>query len=396
MWIFKKHGNIKPQENGAGFLERLATIDFNKVYTSRTRLACHCLMWILLTFIIDSNLLLGYGLTFTNSLAFVGRSLICNMTVFYLFFYYIIPRTLFKDRLILTLLSFPFSIILWVILNHYCNVIIEKYFIINIKDVQQSVKDVAGQSIGEVISLKNILAFTTPVLYSISPFFFIKILFDVVRYYSKWFKAEQKTNQLEVEKINIERDFLKAQLNPHFLFNTLNNLYGMAMRHDSKTPQTIADLSEMMRYTLYQSGEPFVPLAREIAFLKNYISLEIMRHEPGSLITCCIQDDEVNLQVIAPLLSFVFVENAFKYGLKSKNGSFLKISVSVRDNIFNFNILNDKSIPPDQEKVQEELVGGIGIQNVRKRLESVYSGKHHLKVEDRGDRFYVEMEVDLK
>lgn len=385
---------IRKKEKSSAFLDWIVSIDFDKVYITKVRIICHGLMWIILTVFIESNLLLNYRLDVATSLAFMVRSLICNMAIFYFFFYLVLPRSIMKNRVFFIILSVPFCLILWIVLNHYCLVLINSNLVINNENLKTQVNFFAHKNLKETVAFDNLFSQIIVVLYSISPFFFIKIVFDVVRYYSKWFKAEKKSNQLEIEKLNVERDFLKAQLNPHFLFNTLNNLYGMARRHDPMAPQTIAGLAEMMRYTLYQSKESYVSLAQELAFLKNYISLEKIRHEAGSHIACNINEEGVGSQVIAPLLTFVFVENAFKYGLRSKNEGFLKIKVSVIQNIFNFIVLNDKqsSSPPGRVG---GAAGGIGIQNVKKRLENLYPGKHHLQIEDRGDSFYVEMEVNL-
>jgi LytS/YehU family sensor histidine kinase len=240
------------------------------------------------------------------------------------------------------------------------------------------------QSFIEVISPKNLLVESILVFYSISPFFFIKIVFDIVRFYSKWFK-------LAVEKLNLERDFLKAQLNPHFLFNTLNNLYGLSLRNDEQTPHVIVQLSKMMRYTLYESNTVLVPLEKELEFLKNYVLLEKMRYKDTKSIVFNLDDSNISNQMIAPLLTFTFVENAFKYGLKTKGNGFLKIDVSFDNNIFHFKIINDK-----EEHMREHEFSGIGTVNIRKRLQLLYPGKHELKIEDRGKSFFVEMKLNLQ
>jgi len=205
------------------------------------------------------------------------------------------------------------------------------------------------------------------------------------------FKLERKAVNLEVEKLILEKNFLKAQLNPHFLFNTLNNLYGLALRRDQETPRVITQLSEMMRYSLYESDAEKVPVAKELQYLKNYVMLEKMRYKNNTDIVCNIDDSNLGNQMIAPLLTFVFVENGFKYGLKSKKEGFLKINISVKAKIFYFSILNDK----DEKNKQQEF-GGIGHANVRKRLELIYPNKHQLKIEDRGKTFFVEMTINLE
>lgn len=205
------------------------------------------------------------------------------------------------------------------------------------------------------------------------------------------FKLERQSVKLEVEKVVLEKNFLKAQLNPHFLFNTLNNLYGLALRRDNATPQVITQLSEMMRYSLYESDAEKVPVAKELQYLKNYVMLERMRYKNNMDIVCNIDDSQINNQMIAPLLTFIFVENGFKYGLKSKNEGFLKINISFMDNIFYFSIINDK----DGKNTTHEF-GGIGHANVRKRLQLLYPGRHELKIEDRDKTFFVEMRINLE
>lgn len=372
------------------FLEKVAAFDFDKYYTPIVRIICHLSMWIIFTFLIQINLLLDYKLPFTITLVFAARSLICNMIVFYLFFYFIVPHTLLKNKVVFTILSLPLCLILWIILNHYCLVLIGQY----IKSESTYLKVISenqNESFAKVISFKNIVVNIIVVFYSISSFFFIKIVFDIIRFYSKWFKLERKSVQLEVDKLNLERDFLKAQLNPHFLFNTLNNLYGLSLRNDQQTPEVIMQLSEMMRYTLYESNAETVPLTRELKFLKNYVMLEKMRYKNNKDIVYDLEDSNIDTQMIAPLLTFTFVENGFKYGLKAKNNGFLKINVSVDNNIFHFSLINDK-----EESMEERRFSGIGTVNIRKRLELLYPGKHVLKIEDRGKSFFVEMKINLQ
>jgi hypothetical protein len=372
------------------FLEKVATFNFDKFYTPLVRIVCHISMWVIFTFLLQINFLLDYNLPLTITLVFAARSLICNIILFYLFFYFIFPNTLLKNKVVLTILSLPICLVLWIILNHYCLILIGKYFKIEGPYLKGVIEN-QNESFIEIISLKNILKEAILVFYSISSFFFIKILFDIIRFYSKWFKSERKSVQLEIEKLNLEKDFLKAQLNPHFLFNTLNNLYGLALRNDYQTPQVIMHLSEIMRYTLYESNAELVPLTREVEFLKNYVLLEKMRFKNNKNIDFTLDDSNMDTQMIAPLLTFTFVENSFKYGLKPKNDGFLKINVSVDNNIFYFSIINDK-----EENRREREFSGIGTVNIRKRLELLYPGKHELKIEDQGKSFFVEMKINLQ
>jgi hypothetical protein len=374
------------------FLERIAFFDFEKYYTPGIRFLCHLSMWLLFTCLLQANLFIDSSLKFENSIAFAGRSLICNMTVFYVFFYVAVPNTVLKNRIGLAIVCFPLCFVLWVILNHYCLLFIGKHFKIESPYYKQGVESNLHASLWYLLSPKNLLVSITPVFYSISPYFFTKIVFDIVRSNSRVVNLEKKKSQLEIEKLNLEKNFLTAQLNPHFLFNTLNNLYGHALCADDQTPDMILKLADMMRYTLYESRSEKVSIKKELEYLGNYVILEKNRYQTNKQIILNVDDSQIDDQLIAPLLTFPFVENAFKYGLKSKKEErFLKIDISVKGGIFYFTCINDKS-----NNIQSSEFGGIGHSNVKKRLELLYPGKHELTIEDRGNTFFVTMTINLR
>jgi sensor histidine kinase YesM len=372
------------------FLERVATFDLERYYTPWVRFLCHFSMWLVFTSLLQLNLFLDSDLPFDQAAAFAIRTLLCNIAVFYLFFYVAIPNTLLKNRIIPALLSFGACIIVWIILSHYFLLLISTYFNVRSPYYQQGLKSNREATIWFIISPGNIFTFLIPVFYSISPFFFTKIVFGIIRFYSKSFKSERKAVKLEVEKLNLERDFLKSQLNPHFLFNTLNNLYGLSLRKDEHAPEAITQLSEMMRYTLYESNTVLVTLKKELNYLENYVRLEKMRYKQDANIEYEINIEQVNGQMIAPLITFTFVENAFKYGLKKRSGGFVKIHISVADNLFYFSIKNDK-----QELKKKTKFGGIGLENVQRRLQLLYPDKHSLSIVEDGNTFSVALSINL-
>jgi len=384
----KKDASKHPQS----FIERIALIDFDKVYTKKIKICSHFFMWLFFTFLYFISLRFDYTFNIRTSLIFTYRTIICNAIVFYLFFYLIIPYTLLKNRVVLTILSLPLLLMLWLIINHYFLWIISKYFMVNDVYLKNMVNANANLTLLEVVSPEKVSIYAIEVIYSISPFFFTKIVFDIIRFYSKLFKTERKNNQLETEKRHLETDFLRAQLNPHFLFNTLNNLYGLSLQKDSQAPHTIMQLSNMMRYTLYECNTEMVLLSKEIDFLKNYVSLEKIRYQTNKEIIFNIDDSQVDDQKIAPLLTFTFIENGFKYGLKNKSGGFLKIDISFLDNLFYFSIVNDNE---ENHKETKEF-GGIGVANIRKRLELLYAGKYELIIEDKGASYLVSMKINLQ
>ena len=372
------------------FLEKVATFDWERYYTPWVRFICHCFMWVFFTSLLQLNLFLDSRLPFDQAAAFAARSLLCNSIVFYLFFYVALPHTLLKGLAIPAVLSFIACISLWILINHYLLLIIAHHFDVRSPYYMDALKSQQQVTIWYILSPTNFFISLMGVLYSISPFFFTKIVFSIVRFYARWFQSERKTVQLEMEKLNLEKDFLKAQLNPHFLFNTLNNLYGLSLRQDKQTPQMITQLSEMMRYTLYESNAEMVPVTKELEYLKNYVMLEKMRYKANTEIVCQIDDSQADGQLIAPLLTFTFVENAFKYGLKKRNEGFLKMKISIEGDVFNFSIINDK-----QENESPKEFGGIGLENAKKRLQLLYPQRHSLCTEVTEKTFSVKLAIKL-
>src|SRR6185312_7246388 len=181
------------------FLERVALFDLDKYYTTGIRFLCHLFMWMFFTFLLQITLFFDSGLPLDNTIAFASRSLICNMTVFYLFFYVLVPHTVLKNRVIPAILSLPFCVILWLVLNHYCLIFIGRHLKVEGAYYKQGVEANLHENFWYVVSPKNIIVGLTPIFYALSPYFFTKILFDIIRFYSKWFKSERKTIELKIE-----------------------------------------------------------------------------------------------------------------------------------------------------------------------------------------------------
>jgi len=375
--------NIKKKDISRPFLERVATFDLDRYYTPGVRFLCHLSMWLVFTSLLQLNLFLDSDLPFDQAAAFAVRTLLCNLAVFYLFFYVAVPKTLLKNKLIPAVISFIACIYVWILLNHYFLIFISDHFNVQAPYYTRGLKANRLEPFLYVISPRNFLILLVPVFYSISPFFFTKIVLSIIRFYSQHFQTERRA-------FNLERDFLKAQLNPHFLFNTLNSIYALSLRKDDMAPRTITQLSEMMRYTLYESDSQLVSLEKELNYIENYVKLERTRYRQDVNIVCEIDDSDVDGLLIAPLLTFTFIENAFKYGLKNRNEGFIRLFISVEDNTFTFLISNDKQ---QQDKQAES--GGIGLQNAQKRLQLLYPGKHFLSIKDEGQYFTVELLLNL-
>ncbi len=182
---------------------------------------------------------------------------------------------------------------------------------------------------------------------------------------------------------------LKAQLNPHFLFNTLNNLYGLSVVKSDKLPSLMLKLSDLLRYSLYETKETFVSLEKEINYLENYISLEKIRLEEKTAISFH-KSGNYTIQKIAPMLLIVFVENAFKHLSTENNNSSVHININVTDDKMMFICTNtiDKILPI---KNMEKGKSGIGLHNAKKRLQLMYPEKHQLSITKENNTYTVEL-----
>lgn len=222
---------------------------------------------------------------------------------------------------------------------------------------------------------------------------FIVIFLGMIRFAVDWFEFEARQKNVENERLIAELNFLKAQINPHFLFNTLNNLYYLAYTQSPNTTEVIAKLSQMMRYMIYDSNHPLVPLSKEIEYMENYISLERLRLNDQIPIKFTIEGGNPQDFLIAPLIFITFLENAFKHGVSNNHpGAWINISIQIQGNECVYRVENSK-IPTT--KPEAEHKSGIGIQNVKRRLELSYPGKHILKVDDLKDRYTIQLNIQL-
>ena len=203
-----------------------------------------------------------------------------------------------------------------------------------------------------------------------------------------WFINERVRKNLQSEKLTAELAFLKSQINPHFLLNSLNNIYSLAYKQSPKTPEAVLKLSEMMRYMLYESNDKQVELAKELRYLENYIELQKLRFKDQVYINFSVSGDYSG-QTIAPLILIPFVENAFKHGLATDAGNPITISITTAEKKLSFRLRNKKS------KLNKDETGGIGLQNVIRRLDLLYPRQYHLQVDDTEQVYQCELQLDL-
>ncbi len=229
------------------------------------------------------------------------------------------------------------------------------------------------------------------------PLFLVSLMFLIFSTSGKiivdWFKQQQTMRDLETQNMQSELKFLKTQINPHFLFNTLNSLYALTIKKSDHAPEIVVKLSEMMRYMLYECNERRVSLDKEVNYIQNYLDLEALRQSNLVDIDFKVIGNITN-QKIAPLVFIPFLENAFKHGVNHQLGdAYVYATLEIKGDKLHFDIENSKnnSVTSALPKPQ----GGIGLINVRRRLELIYPGSHSIDIEDQPHAYTVHLSLNL-
>ncbi|WP_103068199.1 sensor histidine kinase [Aquimarina sediminis] len=221
------------------------------------------------------------------------------------------------------------------------------------------------------------------------------IVFFSIYSMKKLYKKQYELDTLNKEKRRSELQALKAQVNPHFLFNTLNTIYSSALKKEDKTAEMILKLSGNFRYLLHEGQKEEVPIKKEIRHIKDYVSLQEERLSSKVKVDFNVTIDNVE-QNIAPLLLISFIENAFKYTslLKGSNHNII-IRIELKDGVFGFCCINPYNRTIEEDIDNEWKESGIGISNTKKRLQHLYPNKHELQIDDKEDVFKVTLKIIL-
>ncbi|MCX6233588.1 MAG: histidine kinase [Bacteroidetes bacterium] len=219
------------------------------------------------------------------------------------------------------------------------------------------------------------------------------VLSSLLKLSKEWFElleSQTRLAQIEQEKTHTELKALRSQVNPHFLFNSLNNIYSLSLKKADETPQVILALSDMFRYIIYETGEDLIELTKEVAFLEKYIELQQIRSDQKANITFEVKGDPSAIKV-APLIFLPFLENSFKHGIKGDTaGGYVHLRIDIDQDIIHFQLSNNKG---KGDEIGKEKKSGIGLENVRRRLELEYSGNHSLDIKESEDEFSVSLKL---
>jgi two-component system, LytTR family, sensor histidine kinase AlgZ len=306
----------------------------------------------------------------TRVFLFTAVSLSFNSLIAYINYFYFLPRFLAHKNVVRYLLEFlvPFAVLI-------------------------TIRIFLERSIADVYAINPAGFYTTRfVVHVVAISLFITIFVGMIRFAVDWFEFEAKKKAVENEKLTAELNFLKAQVNPHFLFNTLNNLYYLAYTQSPNTTEVIAKLSQMMRYMIYDSNHPQVLMTKEIEYIENYISLETLRLNNEIPIRFEINGNPDGITIV-PLIFITFLENAFKHGVSSNQpDSWVYVLLDINGNECTYTVENSKLAQPT---TSAEGKSGIGLQNVQRRLELSYPGQYDLKVENTPERYAVQLKLTL-
>ncbi|MDX5347366.1 MAG: histidine kinase, partial [Hymenobacteraceae bacterium] len=326
--------------------------------------------WMISMFVLITASVIGYIVNENEILVFILAILLPFTITFYtVSFYYFIPKLLTKKRPFRTYLL---RVMLLLLLSFFPLVFISILFIPNEDN-----------------------AFS---LLFLNAFFQLFITMPVTWILVKKQISNSETVQVlqqELGQTHANFDFLRSQINPHFLFNTLNTLYGTALQEKSeRTAQGIQMLGDMMRFMLHENVQKTIPLSREIEYMHNYIELQSLRvsASPDIAIQANLAEAPAG-KSIAPMLLIPFVENAFKHGISLKEKSWIKISLQYDHNKLFLDVYN--STHPKQEQDPEKDRAGVGLENVKQRLQLLYPDKHELTIRQTTDEFFVHLTLQL-
>jgi two-component system LytT family sensor kinase len=243
---------------------------------------------------------------------------------------------------------------------------------------------------GYVIGDVNKTSFFYHTLYNFSIGLFYLAFFVALQLSKEWYFQQEVIRQMELEKVSSELEYLKAQINPHFVFNSINTIYFQIDKENVAARQSLSAFSEMLRYQLYECNGTEIPIEKEILYLKNYIDLQRMRKDEHYTISFSVEE-QVKGFSICPLLIIPFVENAFKHVSHHSDKNEIRIQLNKDDHQLQLSVFNTK-----ENKPTVNGYSGIGLKNVQRRLELLYRDRHKLTINNETDTFKVDLLLHLK
>lgn len=290
-----------------------------------------------------------------------------HLIMVYTILYFLVPRYLLQRKF----LHFSIGMIFLITICFFVYTTITELSIGKLRDIRRSYFTVG----------RNIM-----------PFLHIAGIALSIKLLKYWYVQRKQTIEAEKQMMIAELKLLKAQLHPHFLFNTLNNLYSHTLESSSKSPEIVMRLSGLLRFMIYESNVYRIPLSKELELLKNYISLEQLRYGDRLDMSITIHGETEEFQ-IAPLLLLPFLENAFKHGTsKQLDQCWINLNLSINHSTMQFKLINSL----DPSTVGHSAKGGMGLQNVKRRLELLYKDKYTFENVAQEEVYVVTLNIELE
>jgi LytS/YehU family sensor histidine kinase len=334
--------------------------------TPRWRLARHILMMSIILFIFS-----GGKTEHTGNVDDYVKLIFLAFFSFLLYFnmYVLTPKLLFKGKYIWFISLVIVILVLFFLLSLYIEKVIYPYLII---PEEKEEKDVVKDVINFVFIFCIVIAAST-----------------AVKLFQRWISDSYRIMELEKQRLRSELSQLKSQVNPHFLFNTLNNIHTLTRTDPQKASDILLKLSDLLRYQLYDSTQDHIMLGPDIIFLENFLNLEKIRRDNFSF-NIAIEGDATRI-AIPPFLFIPFVENAVKHSMDSFNSSRVQIDFKITDTQLLFTCINSR---PDTTQVACKP-GGIGLVNIQRRLQLLYPGSYHLQITEHINSYLVNLSIPL-
>jgi sensor histidine kinase YesM len=332
----------------------------------------HLLVWFVL-FSIPYVLSYGQEQEINRVIAHFWIPLVFYAFIFYLNFFVLIDRFFFAKRTLQYVIINLAAISLFLLLRE----LLESTFFQDI--ARTATKDKVGSGPPfKMFVYVQVLSYLAPVLFSIA-----------IKSTQRWVKTEAERKEAAHIKLQSELQHLHYQLQPHFFFNSLNNIYSLVDISPEQAKASIHSLSKLMRYMLYETNMELVALSKEVDFMKKYIDLMKLRVSDKTKVEASFPSEETGIQ-IAPLLFISLIENAFKHGVSASKESLINISLTSEQNTILFTIVND-NFP---KKTDDKSGSGIGLQNLEKRLALLYPDKYNFKTTVTNNRFVVTLKIE--
>ncbi|WP_343557598.1 histidine kinase [Sphingobacterium sp.] len=361
-------------------------IFWGKWYTRKVRIFSHLLFWVgvsVLYYFAYERLVGEYFWIF------MIKDLFVTISLFYIASW-ILPNWILKGNIIGPLFFILFAFVWWVTCTYINSLLAASFIPVSKKGIHEYLNIFISEGYFGIYSFNNLSDLILDFLFLISLPLAPKLTKVIFQGANKLTVLERDKTKLERDNLQMELDMLKSQISPHFVFNTLNSIYGMASKQDPQTPDSILNLSNLLRYILYQTKDDLIYISHEIQFLKDFLSLIKLRYKDTVLLEINEKNTQEPYQIV-PLILIPFIENAIKHGPdRSRKEAWVKVDIEIEDGTLMFCIANSLNNQAEKHKN-----GGLGLENVKRRLDIYYRGKYSLYITETKDSYAVFLKIKL-